>query len=87
MNGRQMVPYMGASILLLEKTLSVMPLCVMPPPPKGGGFCEELPLRGKTSPGRGKMSRSDKRGNLASAVTERVFVFTHTHPILSENAP
>ena len=46
MNGRQMVPYMGASILLLEKTLSVMPLCVMPPPPKGGGFCAELPLRG-----------------------------------------
>ena len=26
----------------------------------------KLPLRGKTSPGRGKMSRSDKRGNLAS---------------------
>ena len=26
---------------------------------------EKLPLRGKTSPGRGKMSRSDKRGNLA----------------------
>ena len=26
----------------------------------------KLPLRGKTTPGRGKMSRSDKRGNLAS---------------------
>ena len=25
---------------------------------------KKLPLRGKTSPGRGKMSRSDKRGNL-----------------------
>ncbi len=30
MNGRQMVSYMGASILLSEKNLSVMPLCVMP---------------------------------------------------------
>lgn len=26
---------------------------------------KKLPLRGKTSPGRGKMSRSDKRGKLA----------------------
>ena len=39
--------------------------------PKGGAFChlpvstDKAPLRGKTSPGRGKMSRSDKRGNLA----------------------
>ena len=46
MNGRQMVSYMGASILLSEKNLS----------------------------------------GLMSAVTERVLVFTHTHPILYENA-
>ena len=31
------------------------------------------PLRGKTSPGRGKMSRSDKRGNLAHEVRLRGF--------------
>ena len=63
---------MGASILLSEKTLSVMPLCVMPPPPKGGGFARSSPPLG----GAGT----------ASAVTERVLVFTHTHFILYENA-
>ena len=31
----------------------------------------QLPLRGKTSPGRGKMSCSDKRGNLANGVSRR----------------
>ena len=42
-----------------------------PAPPKGEllAICRlaliKLPLRGKTSPGRGKMSRSDKKGNLA----------------------
>ena len=46
MNGRQMVSYMGASILLSEKTLSGMPLCVMPPPPKGGGFARSSPEGG-----------------------------------------
>ena len=65
MNGRQMVSYMGASILLSEKTLSVMPLCVMPPPPKGGGFARSSPFEERLPPRRGKMSRSDKRGNLA----------------------
>ena len=71
MNGRQVVSYMGASILLSEKTLSVMPLCVMPPPPKGGGFARSSPLGG---------------AGTALAVTERVLVFTHTHLILYENA-
>ena len=33
---------------------------------------EKLPPRGKTSPGRGKMSRSDKKGNLSPQATERV---------------
>ena len=51
---------MGASILLSEKTISVMPLCVMPPPPKGGGFARSSPLGG---------------AGTASAVTERVLAF------------
>ena len=34
---------------------------------------KKLPQRGKTSPGRGKMSRSDKRGNLPNEVRLRGF--------------
>ena len=53
----------------------------MPPPPKGGGFFASIgkaaissPFGGKTSHGRGKMSRKRQKGGMASECeTERAF--------------
>ena len=71
MNGRQAVSYMGASILLSEKPSPSCRFASCHLPRKGEVLREAPPFGG---------------AGTASAVTERVLVFTHTHFILYENA-